>query len=177
MAEIVSKRYARALFDICVEENTVDKVAEDAAQIVNLYNEDDFKIMIEHPNLSSEEKFTIIKNAFGEHLADTLYGFFHVVFTKNRENHIFDILTAFLSFVDDYKGLTVATVTTPFELSSEKIEQIKSKLSVKLSKKVDVNVVVDKSLIGGIIINVDGMLIDSSIQSSIKNLNKQLLNV
>ncbi len=177
MAEIVSKRYAKALFDICIEENTIDRVAEDATQLLDLYKEDDFKLMIEHPNLSSDEKFNIIKNAFGEHLVDTLYGFFHVVFSKNRENNIYDILTAFISFVDEHKGLTVATVTTPFELTDAKIEQIKSKLSVKLSKKVDVNVVVDKSLIGGLIINVDGLLIDTSIKSSIKDLNKQLLNV
>ncbi len=177
MAEIVSKRYAKALFDICVEDNSIAKVSEDATQIANLYKEDDFKILMTHPNLSSEDRFNTIKNAFGDELSQTLYGFFHVVFSKNREAYILEILESFLELVDIHNGVTTAVVRTPFELTTEKIDQIKSKLSTKLNKKVDVVVELDKALIGGIIINVDGLLIDTSIKSSIDTLTKQLLNV
>ncbi len=176
MAEIVSKRYAKALFDICVEDNLMDNVSTDAMQLVNLYNDEDFKTLIEHPNFSSEEKFNILKNSFGDNLSETLYGFFHVIFTKNREALILEILESFLSYVDEYRGITVATITAPYELTDEKIEKIKSKLSTKLNKKVDVEIEIDKSLIGGIVITVDGILIDTSIKSSIDNLTKQLLN-
>ncbi len=178
MAEIVSKRYAKALFDICIEENSIDKVQEDAMQIVNIYNEEvDFKTIMNHPNLSAEDKFNLIKNSFGDNLSETLYGFFHVVLTKNRETFIYEILNSFLTYVDEYKGITTATVSAPFELTEDKIETIKSKLSTKLNKKVNVNVVLDKSLIGGMVINVDGMLIDTSIKSDIKGLTKKLLTV
>ncbi len=177
MAEIVSKRYAKALFDICIEDNSIDKVQEDALQIVNLYNEEeDFKTIMSHPNLSSEDKFNLLKKSFGDNMDKTLYGFFHVVLTKNRETYIYDILTSFLEYVDEYKGVTVATVTTAKQLTDEQIEKIKSKLSIKLNKKVNVDVVLDQSLIGGLVINVDGLLIDSSIKSSINNLTKTLLN-
>ncbi len=175
MAEIVSKRYATALFDICIENNELDKVQEDVEQIVNLYNEEkDFEMVMNHPNLTSLEKFSLLKNSFGDNLSDSLYGFFNVVFNKNREKFIHEILVSFLELVDEHKGITTAIVTSPFELTNDKIEQIKSKLSNKLNKKVNVNVVLDKTLIGGLIINVDGMLIDSSIKSSIKSLTKSL---
>ncbi len=178
MAEIVSKRYAKALFDVCIEDNSIDKVQEDVLQIVNLYNEEeDFKTVMNHPNLSSDDKMNIIKNSFGDNMSKTLYGFFNVVLTKNRESFIYEIFTSFLELVDIYKGVTTATVTTPFELTAEKIELIKTKLSNQLNKKVNVVVVLDKSLIGGLVINVDGMLFDTSIKSSINNLTNKLLSV
>ncbi len=177
MAEIVSKRYAKALFDICIEDSSMDKVSEDARQIANLYKEEDFKILMTHPNLSSEDRFNTIKSAFGDELSQTLYGFFHVIFSKNRETYILEILESFLELVDTHNGVTTAVVKTPFELTNDKVNQIKSKLSTKLNKKVDVIVELDKSLIGGIVINVDGLLIDTSIKSSINNLTKQLMSV
>lgn len=175
MAKIVSRRYAKALFDICVEDSSIKKVQEDALQIKNLYDtEESFKELINHPGLNGDEKFMVIKNSFGDNLSETLYGFFDVVFTKNRESFIYDILVEFLSLVDEHLGVTVATVVSAYPLSDDKINLIKTKLSNKLNKEVTVIVEEDKSLIGGFVITVDGVLIDTSIKSSIKNLNNQL---
>lgn len=178
MAEIVSRRYAKALFDICVEENSIEKVQEDVTQILNIYdNEEDFKTIMNHPHITAEEKFSLLKNSFGENLSETLYSFFGVVFNKNRETFIYDMLTSFLEFVSEYLGVSVATVASPYPLSDEKIARIEKALSDKFNKKVKANVVLDTSLIGGLVINLDGYLMDSSIKSNIKNLSKQLRTV
>lgn len=175
MAEIVSRRYAKALFDICIEENSISLVKQQVQEIMNVYNtEEDFKTVMNHPHITGDEKFSLIKNSFGDNLSDTVYGFFSVVFSKNREIYIYDILTAYLEYVDEYLGVSVATVTSAVPLSVDKVLRLKETLSNKFKKDITVVTVVDKSIIGGIIINIDGYMIDSSIKNSLKNLSKSL---
>jgi len=114
--------------------------------------------------------------------ANVFSGGLHVVFKaflcllvdKSRESIIVAALEEFLRMANIFKRKTVAHIVAAAPLSEAQAEQIKSDLSAKLNKQIELTVDVDQSLIGGVMINVDGLLIDQSVKNQLQKLAEVL---
>ena len=95
---------------------------------------------------------------------------------KNRETEILNILETFLNLVKEYKGITTAFIYSATQLSDSQLSAIKEKLSKKLNKDVIIKAYIQPELIGGMLINVDGKVIDNSIKKSLVDIKKSLIN-
>lgn len=177
MAELIAKRYAAALFDIALENDSVDKYCDDAVLICEAINNDaGFQKVLKHPQISGEEKLDVLINTFKGSVADDMFGLFAVAFRKNREAQISDILSAFIEKVKAYKGIVTAKVVSAKPLTDEQLSQIKLKLTNSLNKQVEIEHSVDESLIGGLKISVCGQLIDNTVRKHLNDLKNQLNN-
>lgn len=176
MVELVSRRYSTAFFELAVEQNSVDTFYSQAKGIVEaLKSEDDFVKVLNHPEVTLEQKQDILKNVFKDSINEAFYGLFNVILHKNREEDILAILEAFVAKCEEYKGIVEATVISARALTTVQVDKITEKLSNKLGKQIRVNTQVDASLIGGMIIYVDGKELDSSIKSYLEEQRKTLL--
>lgn len=175
MANIVDKRYAKALFDIALEKNQVEKFYEEIKLIKEVIsaNPDLLKI-IDHPHINKEKKFEIFKNSFKDSLSEDTLGFLFVIFKKNRDTDLVSILDTYIQLSLNHLGITEAFVSSAIPLSDDKITNIKSKLEIKLNKKVNMNCIVDKSIIGGLVVMVDGIVIDGSVKFKLESMKKAL---
>lgn len=178
MAGIAAKRYAEALFQLAVENDCVEKYSDEIKLISDtLALDDDILKVINNPEISSEIKMGIFEKAFSKYVSNDVLGLIAVIFRKNREKELLNILDIFLSKVIDYKGIVYATVESAVPLKSEKINQIKQKLSEKLNKQVEIEVKTVPELIGGIRISVCGHVIDNTVKKQIENIKKALLEI
>lgn len=178
MAKLISNRYATALFELALELKKLDKFNNEVEFVYNsIINDSKFIGVLNHPQVGSDEKMSMLENIFKGNVSDEILGLFSVILRKNREAEITEILSLFLDKVKDYKGIVTAYVYSAAPLKDEQIDSIKQKLSQKLNKQVIIQTEICKDLIGGIKINVDGHVIDASIKKQIENLKKQLLNV
>ncbi len=176
MAELVSRRYAAAFFDIAVEENNVDTLYNEAVALVeSLKAEEDFLAVINHPEVTFEQKLELFKNVFSGKISETFFGLFNIVLEKNREEEILKILQLFIAKCEEYKGIVEALVVSATELNNDKIEKIKQQISKNLNKQVRISTQIDESIIGGIVIYVEGRVIDSSIKKYLEDQRKELL--
>ncbi|MGN1318384.1 MAG: F0F1 ATP synthase subunit delta [Lachnospirales bacterium] len=174
---LIPTRYATALFDLALENNSVDKYYDDVKLVYNTISADKKLVeVLNHPQISGEEKLDILKKAFSQYVLVDVIGFFDVIFRKNRENELLDILSAFIKKAEDYKGICYAKVESAEALSEKTLENIKQKLSNNLNKQVSIEAKVDPKLLGGLKITVEGHIIDSTIKSQIERLKKQLLS-
>ena len=103
-------------------------------------------------------------------------GLLQIVFNKNREKELIEILDTFLKKVLDYKGIVTVVVESAVPLNEKKLNDIKEKLSNKLNKQVDVEVLVVPELIGGLKITVAGRVIDNTVKSQLEAMKKAMLN-
>lgn len=175
---LISGRYATALFDLALENDCLDKYYEDVKLVKSvLESDDEIMAVIVHPQISGNEKLEILKNAFSDKVSEDIIGFFNVIFNKNRENELLNILNAFIKKAEDFKGIAYATVESAEPLSQNFLERIEQKLSKNLNKQVKVDNKVDPSLLGGVKISVCGHIIDNTIKSQIDRLKKQLLSI
>ena len=179
MAKIISKAYGEALFELALEKNELDSIAEQVNLLVNAFAENPELIkLISHPKISKEEKINVIETIFKGRMSDDIVGFLVIIVEKDRGSEIADILKLFQAKVREYKKIGVALVTSAIELSTEQKQKVEQKLLQQTAyESFEVEYKVDASLIGGMIIRIGDRVVDSSIRSKLDNLTKELRKV
>ena len=179
MAKLVTKTYADALFQLAVEENKVDELYSEVSELIDILDKNpDLKKVMSHPSVDKNEKLEAIKNIFSGRLSGELCGLIHQVVINNRYDEIDGILECFISKVKEYKKIGVAYVETPVALSDSQKERIEKKLLETTGYvKMEMNYVIDSSLIGGMKIRIGDRVVDSSISTKLSELARQLRKI
>ena len=179
MAKLISKTYGDALFELAVEEDKIDALLEEIEQLQKVLSEnDEFGRLMNHPKIIKEEKIQVAKNVFEGRMSDELLGFLIIIISKDRYRDIDAILDYFIAEVKKYKGIGIATVTTAVPLREEQCKKIEQRLLDTTSyTTMEMNYMLDKSLIGGMVIRIGDRVVDSSISTKLNELQKELLKV
>lgn len=179
MAKLISKTYGDALFELAVEEDRVDALLEEIEQLQKVLSENaEFGRLMNHPKVIKEEKIQVAKNVFEGRMSDELLGFLIIIISKDRYKDIDAILDYFIAEVKQYKGIGIATVTTAVPLREEQCKEVEQRLLDTTSyTTMEMNYMLDKSLIGGMVIRIGDRVVDSSIRTKLNELQKELLKV
>ena len=179
MAKLISKTYGEALFELAVEENKVDVLTEEISAILDILKQNpDFVNLLNHPKISKEEKLQVMEEVFGGKVSKEIQGFLNIVVAKERNKELMAIMEYFLDEVKAMKGVGVCYVTTPMELKDAQKEAIVEKLLATTSfKTMEMHYVIDKKLIGGMVIRIGDRVVDSSISTKLSNLEAGLLKI
>ena len=179
MAKIISKAYGEALFELAIEKNELDSIAEQVTVLANAFAENpELMKLLSHPKINKEEKINVIESIFKGRMSDDIVGFLVIIVEKDRGSEIEDILKLFQAKVREYKKIGVALVTSAIELSTEQKQKVERKLLQQTAyESFEVEYKVDEALIGGMIIRIGDRVVDSSIRSKLDNLTKELRKV
>ena len=179
MAKLVSKTYGEALFELAVEEGKEDSFLDEVTSIKEIMDSNpDFSKLMNHPKILKEDKLQVIENVFKGRISDELLGFIHLVVTKDRYSEIDEILDYFINEVKGLKGIGKATVTTAFDLSDAQKQNVYDRLiETTAYKSMEIDYMIDESLIGGMVIRIGDRVVDSSVKTKLNKLQRELLNV
>jgi len=172
-----SKSYAVALYELSKENSELDKVEDGMKNLNKLLNESyDFKEMILSPTVTKEDKKNVIfaiadKNNFSQVLKKFL-GFIAI---KNRLFFLGKIIESFLNLVSNNKGELKARLISSKKLSISEQKKIQNELSKDFKSSLNIDYEYDPDLIAGLIIQVGSVMIDTSIKSKLKKLEKKML--
>jgi len=172
-----SESYAIALYQLAKESSEIEKVEDGLNSLKKLIKESfDFKEMILSPTVTKDEKKNVVllianKNNFSEILKKFL-GF---IALKNRLFFLEKIINSFLNLLSKNKGELKAKLISSKELSIKDQEKIQSELSVDFKSQLKIDYIYDPSLIGGLIIQIGSVMVDTSIKNKLKKLEKNML--
>jgi F-type H+-transporting ATPase subunit delta len=105
----------------------------------------------------------------------TLKKFMGFLAIKNRLFFLNQIIESFLSFVSSSKGELKAKLFSSKELSKAELEKIRIELSENFKTALNIDYKYDPDLIGGIIIQVGSVMVDTSIKTKLKKLEKNMI--
>ncbi|MTI66855.1 MAG: F0F1 ATP synthase subunit delta [Firmicutes bacterium] len=178
MAELVGKRYGSAFFQLAKEENIVKEMYEEF-EFVNdtVKNEKDLKILLESPRLNADEKKEIVENIFSGKVNDKLLGLLKLIIEKRRIKSLNDIFNEFKTLVDKDNNKIKATAVTVVKMKDKELNDLKSLLEEKLNQKVELKNVIDKTLLGGVLLRIGDRVIDGSIKRRMELLREDLLKI
>jgi F-type H+-transporting ATPase subunit delta len=179
MAKMISKTYGEALFDLCLEMNSLDSVEAEIKAVKEAFaqNADLYKFL-NHPKITKEEKVAFIEHVVKGRASDQVIGLLVIIVEKGRYDEFDKIFDYFLTRVREYNKIGVAYVTSAVELNIEQKTKLEEKLlSTTKYVKFDISYEVDLKLIGGLVIRIGDRVVDSSIKTKLKNLSKQLFNI
>ena len=172
-----SKSYAIALYELSKESNEVDKIEEGLKNLKKLLNESvDFKQMILNPAISKEDKKNVIfKIADQNNFSKILKKFLGFITIKNRLFFLNRIIKSFLDLVSKGKGELNAKLLSSKKLTAEEQNKIQNELSKDFKTTLKINYKHDPDLVAGLILQVGSVMVDTSIKSKLKKLEKNML--
>ena len=169
---LISDRYASALYDLSAELKNVDTVLKDLNLLQkHIQKHNDLKILVKSPLISSDDKLKIIQKILFKQSADKLtITFLKVVSNNKRFASLSSIISKFININAQKRGNILADVTSADELSDKQKNGIKDQLKSILGEKLFLDFKVDNKIIGGLIVKIGSKMIDSSLVSKINKL-------
>ena len=172
-----SKSYALALYELAKENSELNKVEDGMNGIKVLLNESsDFKEMILNPTVTKEEKNKVITKMVAQYsFCQSLKKFLGFLTIKNRLFFLNQIIDSFLNLVSSGKGELKAKILSSKELSKAELEKIRNELSKDFQSPIKIDYKYDPNLIGGLVIQVGSVMVDTSIKSKLRQLQKSMI--
>ena len=136
-----------------------------------LAESDDLRNLISSPIVSRGEAAKAVAAAATVMGLDPLTTKFLGVLAQNRRlAKLGDVIRAFNRLTAAHRGETTAEVTSAHPLSASQVKALKAKLKTQLARDVAVDLTVDPSILGGLIVKIGSRQIDSSIRSKLNTL-------
>ena len=174
MADVV-KEYSNAVFLLCEEENITDSVLDEIKDLQKIFdaNPDYIKLM-SAPNIKKEERAALLDSAFSGRINIYLLNFMKIMIERGYFGYIKECFSEFINLYNKKNNIEVITAVTPVALSETQRQKLIDSLSAKLNKKIELIEKIDDSLIGGVRLEMQGKLIDSSIKARLESVRAAL---
>jgi F-type H+-transporting ATPase subunit delta len=172
----IARMYAGALLGIGQEKGILTQVEEELKQVAGIISGDkDMMMYLKSPKISREDKKGMIDKIFAGKIADVMVNFLKVLIDKDRQMLIKDIDESFAEFMDQANNRQRVRVVASTELDGGVVDRIKAALKDKFKKEIIMDITVNKSILGGIIIKIGDLIIDGSLSKSLSKVRGRLL--
>lgn len=162
-------RYAGALFELANDQGQLEQVETDLTGFQALLaDSSDLKRLVDSPVFTSEDQVKAISALCEKAGISTLTANFLQVIAKNRRlSAIPQMISAFKALAANSRGEVTASVTTAQALSDEQEAELKEALSQSAGKSVQLDITVDPSILGGLIVKIGSRMVDSSLRTKL----------
>ena len=171
---VADRVYARALFDAALEDNRLEPVREQLAQVVAAEAEvPELRVLLRNPQLDPRARAAALRDLLsdGEEL---LRNFLLVLVDKGRTGQLAEISREFESLVAAHEGSVHAELTTAVELSEDDARDLVGQIEKASGRKIEATRKVDPALIGGIVLQVGSLRLDASVRGRFERLRREL---
>ncbi len=164
----IAEEYAAALFTLAAEENVKREVAESLEAVRDLCAENvEYLDLLCAPSIPLDERLSLIEAAFGEQLHEYAVSFVKLVCERGHIRELDACIHEYLKLYEASDGIATAYVTSATELDENERAALTAKLEKRLSRKVELVCDVDASILGGVIVKVDGAIMDGSLKTKL----------
>ncbi|MFN3765477.1 MAG: F0F1 ATP synthase subunit delta [Aliihoeflea sp.] len=175
----VSQRYARSLFELAKEENSIAETEKELGRFAAMLEEsDDLKRLVSSPVFSAEDQLRAISAILDKAGIKGLVGNFLRVVAQNRRLFaVPGMIRAFRQIAAEARGEVSADVISAHALSAAQENELKAALKSVAGKDVTVNLMVDPSILGGLVVKMGSRQIDTSLKTKLNSLKLALKEV
>lgn len=165
-------RYATALFGLARDEKQLDAVAASLASVRRaLADSDDFRRLTTSPAIARGDAVKAVAATAAALNLDPLTTNFIGVLAQNRRlAELGAMIRAFNLLAANHRGETTAEVTSAHALDDDQIAALKTNLKTRLGRDVAVDLSVDPTILGGLVVKVGSQMIDGSIRTKLNTL-------
>lgn len=168
-------RYAKSLLDLAKERGQVEEVYTDMKVLKSLFiTNRDVVALVKSPIINSDKKDKILKAILKDRISPLTQLFIDLLVRKNRENNLPEMASTFIDQYNVFKNIHRVKISSAISLSMQLqdvfIQKIKDSTAVQ---NIELETVVDESLIGGFKLEMDGTLVDATILRDLNDVKKQ----
>lgn len=176
MAEIatLARPYAKAVFELAVESDNFDEWSNNLKFLTKLIEDPTISAAIDNPELGKDTLTNILLEVSEDHLCDDAQGLVKILVDNRRLRAIPQIAFQYEQLKAKHQGYIRVDIVSAYSLSQPQEQEIEASLNKRLGKSVDINIIVDKSLLGGFLIRAGDDVIDVSAKGRLEQLASEL---
>lgn len=172
----LAKRYARAFFDIAVEEGKIEDYGRDLATFASLVVQNKaLQEFLANPIFELKSKKNVVEELLGRtRISGRTANFLRLLVDKQRVGILGEVENAYKELMDKSLKKVRVSVRTAYPLTAELEQALRNRVAEMTGKDVEMTVEDDSSLIGGLVVRVGDTLYDGSIKAQLGNIRKLL---
>jgi F-type H+-transporting ATPase subunit delta len=172
--EALARVYAESLFDVAKEKDSLDVVREQLAQFTEALEGDrDLEVFFFSPYFSSQEKLDGLTKSVDDADPEFL-NFLELLIEKHRMPAIFRIRREYEDLWKQENKRLEVTVISAVELDPSVAEEVGAEVERQTGREVELTSRVDEKIIGGIVLQVGNMVLDSSIRNNLEKFRQSI---
>lgn len=171
--ETAARRYAEAAFQIAREERAIERWEADLERLRAALEEPTLRALVEHPAVPYAQKAGVIRRVVSD-VSEGPLKLVLLMIRRGRPRAIEAMIDRFAELVRRHRGVALAEVRSALPLDDAQREELARRLAELTESKVQLNEVVDESLIGGVTIRIGDQLYDGSVRSRLERLRARL---
>ena len=171
-----ARRYAEAAFEIGRADGTLDAWDRDLQRLRDALQQEDLRALAEHPAVPYADKERVLRRVV-EDVSDEALNLVLLMIRRGRPRAIGAMVEQFASLVRRHEGVALAEVRTALPLDEGQRADVTQRLHELTGSTIQINEVVDESLIGGITVRIGDQLYDASVRNRLERLRARLTAV
>lgn len=167
----IARRYARAILAVAEGEGELEKTGEELLALASVAAAPEVAALLANPLVAESKRrdlVTAIARELG--LRPTMINTVRLLGDKQRLDQIGAIAVQYRRLLDEKLGRVRARITSAVPLGASDLERIVALFENKTGKRVLAETVVDESMLGGVIVDIEGKVFDGSLRNQLRNL-------
>ena len=174
--DTAARRYAEAAFEIGRTDRTLDAWERDLTRLRAALAEEELRSLVEHPAVPYADKERVLRRVVGDVTPEAL-NLVLLMVRRGRPGAIDRMVDHFAELVRRDRGISLAEVRTALPLDESQRAAVMERLHELTGDEIEINEVVDESLIGGITVRIGDRLYDASVRNRLERLRARLTAV
>jgi len=174
--ETAARRYADAAFQIGRADGTLDQWERDLLILQEALGNEELRRLVQHPAVPFADKEKVLRQVAAG-VAPGPLSLALLMVRRGRPGAIDAMVERFRELVRRDRGISLAEVRTALQLGDEERTAIAERLRALTGNRIEMNEVVDESLIGGVSVRIGDQLYDASVRSRLERLRARLTAV
>lgn len=178
MINVVANRYAEALFQLGEEENLTNELYKELEKIVDMTKvSNDFYKVLKSPLVAKSEKKNLIEIILDKEVNCNIKNFLKVLIDKDRIAFLEDIEMSYKELLNKKNNIIAGVAISAIPMNETDIKELEIKLSSKYNKNVTIENVVDKTILGGVLVRIGNEQIDGTVKTRLDKMKEHLSEV
>lgn len=170
--------YAKALFEIANAEGTLDEVEDELFRFARtLEQQHELRDALTDPGLPAERKRALLAEVLGERTDPVTVNLLGFVIEQGRARELGAIVDELVAVAAERRQSAVAEVRTAVPLDAGHRDRLAEALERATGRKVELKVVVDPTVVGGVVARVGDQVIDGSVRRRLELARERLSEV
>jgi len=176
MAELstLARPYAKAAFEYAVEAKDLEGWSTSLALAGSVAQQASVNKLLSSPSSTADQQADLFKDLCGDQLLDACQNFISILSENRRLKLLPQISQQFEMLKANLEKAVDVDIASAHKLDEKQQQQLSDALSAKLERKVNLQVNIDKSLLGGAVIRAGDTVIDGSLRGRLTKLAESL---
>ena len=171
-----ARRYAEAAFQVALRDGTLAEWRSQLDAAASVVSDDRVVKVLANPAIPVERRAAVLTDLLGERASGPVQNLIQLLLRRGRIEALPLVAVEFRRLDDDRQGITHATATTAAALTPDEVGALTERLERSTGRRVALDVEVDPSLLGGLVVRVGDRMIDGSVRGRLERLRNQLIS-